>query len=493
MPAIVQRSTRVVLGVVEGVAALVDPVGDGVGTRDRLAALLHRRGGSDYLGRAARLEDVLDRQVGGCLGIGRRARFVGRPLRHGQDLARAGLHDHDRAVVRVALAHLLLAGLLGLPLQRGDDRQAQPAAVDRGRVLARGQRDLLTVGADLELLAAGPARQQRVVGVLQPGRTGQVAGPRRMGEAEQVGGHFAIGEDPAVAGLHRDAGQPGADGRLAAGAGSGGARQRQPLDLIGDLLGDPLLEHHVLARGRILEQAQDAGLGHAERPGQVGGDLRHLGRAHHHRVRVDQVGLHREGQRLAVRGRDRATHRRNALALQPLVLRQLQVGSRFKALELNQAPGEQGQHEGDGQQRHPQPPSRVGPRPQYPAHHGARARTRGRPLRVSPGRAGRRPGQRPVASEAGGIGPEGLALVDWPAAGLAPGRGALDAPGRLAPRAGLGRPRPGPPRPTAPRESHPPSRGSRPPLRMVTGCNQRPECSPRRRRRRRWRSCRFLR
>jgi len=118
----------------------------------------------------------------------------------------------------MAVLDLLLAGLLGLPLQGRDDRQAQPAAVDRGRVLVRRQRDLLPVVAELELLAARLPGQQRVVRVLQAGHAGQAAAGRRVGEAEQVRGEVPVRVHALVAGLHLDAGQAAAGG----GAGGGG-------------------------------------------------------------------------------------------------------------------------------------------------------------------------------------------------------------------------------------------------------------------------------
>ena len=223
----------------------------------------------------------------------------------------------------------------------------------------------------------GPAGQQRVVGVLQAGRAGQVATGGRVGEAEQVGGRVPIRVDAAVAGLQLDTGQPAAGRRRAGaghGAGSGGPGQFQRLDLVGGLLRDVLLEHHVLRRGRVLEQAEDIRLGHPERPGQVGGDLRLLSRRHHHRVRVDQIGLHGDGQRLAVGGRDVTAHGGQGLRLPPLVFSDLHKLARLERLELDQPADEQRHHERDGQQCGPKPPTRVGPGPQDPPDHRARPR-----------------------------------------------------------------------------------------------------------------------
>ena len=231
---------------------------------------------------------------------------------------------------------------------------------------------------------------------------------------------------------------------------------------------------------------------------------------HHHRVRVDQVGLHGDGQRLAVRGRDRAAHGGHALALQPLVLRELQVGAAIQS----PGAGPAGRRTGTARTRWPaawpQPPSRVGPRPQDPADHVREPRRA--PVAGSPGRAaGRMPGRPGLGRgwpAAAGPGParRGLrgracsrgvtgrqAWARWDClpglAGPRPGR--LDAPRRRAPRAG-----PGPSRSRAdprrlPRVSRArPPRGSRPPPRTVMGCNQGPGCCARRRTRRRWRSCR---
>ena len=61
------------------------------------------------------------------------------------------------------------ARLLGRVLQRRDDGEPQAAAVHHRLVAAARERDLLAVGADLHLLAARLAGQQRVVLLLQAG------------------------------------------------------------------------------------------------------------------------------------------------------------------------------------------------------------------------------------------------------------------------------------------------------------------------------------
>ena len=333
-----------------------------------------------------------------------------------------------------------------------------PLPADRGRVLVRGQRDLLAVVAELELLAAGLPGQQRVVGILQAGRAGQVAAGGRVGEAEQVRGHVPVGVHALVAGLHLDARQPAAGGGgsgAGGGPGAGHAGQRQAPDLIGGRLRDPALEHHVLRRGRVLQQAEDVRLAHAERPGQIGGDLRHLRRGHHHRVRVDQVRLHGDGQRLAVRGGDVTAHGRQAHGLPPLVLGHPHVRAGFEALELDQPPGEQRHHDRDAQQRGPQPPPRVGPRPQY-----AETRRAGARRAAVPGKA--RPGGRPEARGPGVVYPPPRDDARRAAPFPGPRRSSpprtrrsrqsrrsrrSSSPGRRAPRIGPVRPGPGAPRP----------------------------------------------
>ena len=236
----------------------------------------------------------------------------------------------------------------------------------------------------------------------------------------------------------------------------------------------------------MLQQAEDVRLGHAERPGQIGGDLRHLRRGHHHRVRVDQVGLHGDGQRLAVRGGDLAAHGRQAHGLQPLVLGDPHVRAGFKALELDQPPGEQGHHDRDAQQRGPQPPPRIGPRPQHPADHGARGRGgRGRGgrapgLPVREARAARLRGREAAAREVGVTAPRGRALAPDPVFRSSPGAPGPAHRARCGP--GARRPVPAPPR-----DSRPPPRGSRPPPRTVMGYSRVP-VSRRHRSRRRWRA-----
>ncbi len=143
------------LGVVDELPALVDLVRDVVGAHRRLAALLERGRGGDHLGRGARLELVLHRDVGRLTHVGDGRRVIGGPLRHGQHVAGLGLDDHHRAVAGLALGHLRGAGLLGVVLQRRDDGQPQVAAVHDLAVAAARERDLLAVRADLDLLAAG--------------------------------------------------------------------------------------------------------------------------------------------------------------------------------------------------------------------------------------------------------------------------------------------------------------------------------------------------
>ena len=233
----------------------------------------------------------------------------------------------------------------------------------------------------------------------------------------------------------------------------------------------------------MLQQAEDVRLGHAERPGQIGRDLRHLRRGHHHRVRVDQVRLHGDGQRLAVRGGDLAAHGRQAHGLQPLVLGDPHVRAGFKALELDQPPGEQGHHDRDAQQRGAQPPPRIGPRPQHPADHRAGTRR-------ARGRGGRTPGL--AIREARPPVPRGREAaareVAWPprAAVLRAGPVFRSSPGRRAPRIGPVGPGARRPMPASPRDSRPPPRGSRPPPRTVMGYSRVPV--GRHRSRRRWRA-----
>ena len=236
-----------------------------------------------------------------------------------------------------------------------------------GLVLAARERDLLAVGADLHLLAARPAGQQRVVLELQAGPAGQDA-VAAAGEADDVGRDAALGVGPRVAGGLADAGQ---------------AQRR---DLAAGLRGHALGQHHVLPRGRVLEEAEDRGRRHAERAGQRVGDLLQLGRRDLRRVGPYQVGGHGHRQDLPVGAGDAAAQRGQRDGLVPLLQRQLAVVTRLHALQLDQAAGEQRQHEDDGEQGDAQPPGRVAAGAGGP---GARARG-GRTHLGSAGRAGRR-------------------------------------------------------------------------------------------------------
>ncbi len=117
------------LGVVDGLPAPVEHVRDVVGAHRRLAAALERGGGGDHLGGGARLEQVLVGQVVRVGHVRQGGLVVGGPLGHGEDGAGLRLDDDDRAVLRLGLGDLLLARLLRLELQRGDDRQPDGRAV----------------------------------------------------------------------------------------------------------------------------------------------------------------------------------------------------------------------------------------------------------------------------------------------------------------------------------------------------------------------------
>ena len=335
-------------GVVDELAALVDLVRDGVGAHRRLAAALERGRGRDHLGRGARLEFVLHREVGRLAYVGDGRRVVGGPLRHGQHVAGLGLDDHHRAVARLALGHLGGAGLLGVVLQRRDDGQPQVAAVHHLLVTAARERDLLAVRADLHLLAAGPAGQQRVVLLFEAGRAHQGALAVGAGETDEVGRDVTVGVGPGVARGQRDAGQV------------------QCGDLVAGLRGYALGQHHVLRRGRVLDEVEDLIRRQAEVGGELGGDLGLIGHGDQRRVGVDQVRLHRHGEHLTVRARDAAAQRGQRDRPVPLQQGQDAVTAGLEPLQLDEARGEQRQHEDDREQGHAEPAARVAARDQTP-------------------------------------------------------------------------------------------------------------------------------
>ena len=150
-----------------------------------------RRRGRDHLGRAAGREHGGHRHVLGGGQVRHVRGLVAGVLGHGEDLAAGRAHDHHRAGVRPAQLDLLGAGLLRLPLQAGQDRQLHVPARDHGPDPVGGDRDRLAVRARLHLLLPVPAREQRVVGLLDAGLPAQVAPARGGGEADQVGGEIA--------------------------------------------------------------------------------------------------------------------------------------------------------------------------------------------------------------------------------------------------------------------------------------------------------------
>src|SRR6185312_793981 len=328
------------LGVVDELPALADLVRNLVRAHRRLAAALERGRGGDHLGRGAGLELGLHGQVGGLVHVRDVRRVVRRVLRHGQHGPGLRLDDHDRTVVRPGLLDLAGARLLGRVLQRRNDGEPQAAAVDHRRGAAARERDLLAVGADLHLLAARPAGQQRVVLPLQAGPAGDDA-MAGTGKADDVGRDAALRVGPGVAGGLVDAGQ---------------AHRR---DLAAGLGGHALGQHHVPRRGRVLKEAEDRSLRHAERAGQRAGGILQLGRRDLRRVGPYQVGGHGHRQYLTVGAGDAAAHRGQRDGLVPLVQRQLAIVARLHALQLDQAAGEQRQHEADREQGEPQPPGLV--------------------------------------------------------------------------------------------------------------------------------------
>src|SRR5262249_38973567 len=92
------------------------------------------------------------------------------------------------------------ARLLGRVLQRRNDGQPQAAAVHHRLVAAARERDRLAVGADLHLLAAGPAGPQGVVLELEAGPAGGDAVAVGGREADDVGRDAALRVGPRVAG-----------------------------------------------------------------------------------------------------------------------------------------------------------------------------------------------------------------------------------------------------------------------------------------------------
>src|SRR5579859_1501922 len=329
------------LRVHDALAALVDRVRDVVGAHRRLPAALERGRGGHHLGGGARLEDVLHGDVRGLANVRDVRGVIRRPLRQGQHVPGVRLDDHDRAVARVALGDLRRARLLGRVLQRGDDGQAQVAAVHHRLVAAARERDRLAVVADLHLLAARAAGQQGVVGLLQAGAADQDAVGRGAGEADDVGRDGAVGVGPGVARRQVD------------------ARQVEGGDLVAHLRGYALGQHHVLLRGRVLDLADEQGRGRAQEGRELGGDLRLIGDGDLRWVGVDQVGLHRYREHLPVRRGDAAAQRRQDDRLVQLLAGQVPERAGLDALELHEPPGEQRQHEDDGQQRDTEPPPRV--------------------------------------------------------------------------------------------------------------------------------------
>src|SRR5690242_13813412 len=157
------------------------------------------------------------------------------------------------------------------------------------------------------------------------------------GKADDVGRDAALRVGPGVAGGLLDAGQ---------------AHRR---DLAAGLDRNALGQHHVLPRGGVLELVQDRGGGQAERPGQRVGDLLPLGRRDQRRVGGHRVGGHGHGQHLPVGAGDAAAHGGQRYGVVPLLGRQLAVVTRLHGLQLDQAAGEQRQHEDDREQGNAQP------------------------------------------------------------------------------------------------------------------------------------------
>src|SRR5690349_10424746 len=201
------------------------------------------------------------------------------------------------------------------------------------------------------------------------------------GKADDVGRDAALRVGPGVAGGLLDAGQ---------------AHRR---DLAAGLDRNALGQHHVLPRGGVLELVQDRGGGQAEWPGQRVGNLLPLGRRDQRRVRGHRVGGHGHGQHLPVGAGDAAAHGRQRDGVVPLLGRQLAVVTRLHGLQLDQAAGEQRQHEDDREQGEAQPPGLV-------AAGGRAAGGPGRAGRLGVGRPFPRYGGR--TGLAGGSGPATL-------------------------------------------------------------------------------------
>ncbi len=284
---------------------------------------------------------------------------------------------------------------------------------------------------------------------------------RGSGESEDAGGQVAVRVRGGVARGQGDAGQ------LQLG-------DRVPLGLA-----DPGGELDEVRARRVADIAVYGAGRHAQRAGQRGGDVGPLGRRDLVGVGVHLVGQHGQGQVGAVAGGDRAAGHRERDRDGPLLAGQLPVPARLHALQLDEPPGEQGQHQDHAGQREieaavraspaqpraaPGPPgwlAAAGPgRPTAPPGGAAGPQAVVRPAR--PRAAALMPvtGPAPVAVLVPAAGPVPVAVL-VPAAGpvpvavLVPAAGLIAVAGR-ADRAGLGTagrrdlirgPEPGPARP----------------------------------------------
>ena len=321
MPASVRLQGAVRGVVLEVLAAAHELAGDPerrVGVR---LPLVHDGRQRHELARRSRLEHVRQRAVPAVRvgGGGRLVGIEGRCRREREDLARARVHDDDGAAVRLGLRHSLRDRLLRHVLDVAVEGESHGGAGRRLGQRVRARRDHPTAGSALEGLRPRSPRELLLVGVLDPAEAAAVAAH----EADDVRSEVACRIDATRRRLAEDPGQP------------------QLLDAVPRLRGQALGKvDEAPVTGQAL--GQDRGIG-PEDGAELGRDRCRIG--DERLVGGEVARLHRHGERVAAAVEDRAALGGQLQRAQPLVERRGGQGLASHGLQLDEAPGEDGQHQ----------------------------------------------------------------------------------------------------------------------------------------------------